>query len=139
MATRILRFVLILLTGFLALTAFAGGVGLLADLNAPPVEMLEGSPFSNYIVPGLALFFLVGGFALAATILLVRRHGYAALASALAGVVIVIFEIVEVMVIGSPAGIARDLQIFYSTLGLLILAFSIVGWLVRLIPQRAAS
>jgi hypothetical protein len=63
MASRILRIVLLFLTTFLALTACAGGIGLIADLNAPPVEMLEGSLFRNYIVPGLELFVIVGGAA----------------------------------------------------------------------------
>ena len=42
---KLLRILLILLDGFLALTAFAGGIGLLAGLFALPVEMLAGSPF----------------------------------------------------------------------------------------------
>jgi len=37
MASRVLRIVLLFLTTFLALTACAGGIGLIADLNAPPV------------------------------------------------------------------------------------------------------
>jgi len=78
---------------FLALTAFAGGIGLIADLNAPSLEMLGGSLFHNYIVPGLALF--------------------------------------EIMAIGSPPGIARDLQIIYFTLGSLIVAFSIAFQVVK--------
>jgi hypothetical protein len=39
--------------------------------------------------------------------------------------VIIGFEIAEVLAIGSPPGIARDLQIFYFTLGTLIVAFSV--------------
>jgi hypothetical protein len=62
------------LTSFLALTAFAGGIGLLADLNAPPLEMLEGSLFHNYIIPGLALFVIVGGAASVAAYLLIKQH-----------------------------------------------------------------
>jgi len=97
---KLLRILLILLDGFLALTAFAGGIGLLADLNAPPVEMLAGSPLKSYTVPGLALFIIVGGAALVATIIMIRRHPMAALVSAVAGGIIIIFEIVEVMAIG---------------------------------------
>ncbi len=47
---KLLRILLILLDGFLALTAFAGGIGLLADLFALPVEMLAGSPFNSCFV-----------------------------------------------------------------------------------------
>jgi len=125
MASRVLRWVLIVMTTFLALTGFAGGIGLIADLNAPSLEMLEGSLFHNYIVPGLALFVIVGGIASVATYLLIKWHPLSALGSLLSGLVIIAFEIVEVLVIGSPPGIARDLQIFYFTLGSLIVAFSI--------------
>ena len=60
MLKNITRILLIVLAFFLALTAFAGGIGLLAGLNAPPVELLKGSPFSDYTIPGLSLFVLVG-------------------------------------------------------------------------------
>lgn len=128
---NLLRVLLILLDGFLALTAFGGGIALLAGLYAPPVEMLAGSPFKSYTVPGLALFVLVGGSALVAMILMIRRHPMAALASAVAGIIIILFEIVEVMVIGSPEGISRDLQIFYFTLGGLIILLAAAFWLVN--------
>ena len=131
MITKILRILLVLFNGFLALTAIAGGIGLLAGLNAPPVEMLAGSPFTSYIIPGLALLVIVGGVALIATLMLVRRHSKAVLASVIAGAVIIGFEIVEVLVIGSPVGIARNLQIFYSTLGILILVFTAAYWLAQ--------
>ncbi len=125
MPHRRLRTVLILLNTFLALTAIAGGLGLLAGLSAPPVEMLAGSPFGGYTVPGLSLLLVVGGTALAATAMLIRRHPRAGLASLLAGAAIIVFEIVEVLVIGSPAGIARNLQVFYFGLGGLILLLSV--------------
>jgi hypothetical protein len=129
LAKRILRSVLIVLDAFLALTAVAGGIGLLTGANAPSLEFLQGSPFSSYTIPGLALLLIVGGCALAATVLTWRRHPFGAPASGLAGVVIIGFEIVEVLVIGSPAGIARNLQVFYFTLGLLILVLAVGMWL----------
>jgi hypothetical protein len=130
MARRLLRVLLVLLNGFLALTAIAGGVGLLADLNAPPVTALAGSPFSDYTIPGLALLVVVGGTAVIATLLSARKHALAALVSCLAGAVIVVFEFVEVLVIGSPPGIARTLQLFYFSLGGIILVLSLVDWVV---------
>jgi hypothetical protein len=103
MAKVFLRAGIIALDGFLALTAAAGGVGLLAGINAPLVESLSGSPFRDYTIPGLLLLIVVGGVALLAAVLMMRRHRLAGHASALAGVVIIGFEIVEVLVIGSPA------------------------------------
>ena len=102
-----LRVTLILLTAFLALTAFAGGIGLLTGWNAPPVEDLGDSPFKDFTLPGLALFVLVGGAALLACVLLIRRSRWAAPVAAGAGLSIMFFEFVEILVIGSPPGIAR--------------------------------
>ena len=41
---------------------------------------------------------------------------------------IIFFEIVEVLVIGSDPGVARSLQIFYFGLGLLIALLSAGHW-----------
>jgi hypothetical protein len=60
------RLLLAVLDSFLTLDAFAGGIGFLADHNAPSLEMLHGSPFTNYTIPGIALFLVVGGTALVA-------------------------------------------------------------------------
>ena len=49
--------------------------------------------------------------------------------------IIVGFEIVEVVVIGSAPGVARSLQIFYFTLGLLI---AVIAAVMLLIERRAS-
>jgi hypothetical protein len=120
--------ILIVLDAFLALTAVAGGIGLLTGMIAPGGELLQGSPFASYTIPGLALLILVGGSALVATGLLLWRHPYGVPASALAGAMIMGFEIVEVLVIGSDPGIARNLQLFYFGFGLLIAVLAAAIW-----------
>jgi hypothetical protein len=129
---KIVRATLIILTAFLALTTILGGIALIINLIAMPVELLQGSPFSDYTIPGLALSIIVGGTALFATILLIKKSKYDLLFSTTAGVVIMFFEFVEVMIIGSPAGIARTLQIFYFSLGTLIVVVSMAAWFVEL-------
>jgi hypothetical protein len=126
MLHRILRIALIILDAFLALTAFAGGIGLLTGAAAPSTDLLKGSPFSSYTIPALSLFVIVGGCALAATILLLRWYPQAALVALASGVIIIGFEIVEVLVIGSDEGLARNLQVFYFTLGLVIAVIAAV-------------
>ena len=128
MGNRFLRITLIVLDAFLALTAFAGVIGLLTGVAAPPVEQLAGSPFKDYTIPALALFVLVGGGALVAAIMTILRHPLAPLASAAAGGMIIFFEIVEVFAIGSEPGVARNLQIFYFGLGLVILLLALLQW-----------
>jgi hypothetical protein len=121
-----IRTTLLVLNIFLALTAFAGGIGLVANLNAPPLDALKGSPFRDYTIPGLALFIPVGGSALIAAVTTARKHPRSPSISIFAGAMIIGFEIVEIVVIGSPEGIARDLQVLYVTVGLLIAAFAMI-------------
>jgi hypothetical protein len=125
---KILRLVLIILMIFLTLTTFAGGIALTTGIVAPPLEQLQGSIFNNYTIPGLSLFAIVGGSALIATILLIRRSKYALLASLAAAIIIMFFEFVEVLAIGSPLGIARNLQVLYYGLGTVIAIVACVVW-----------
>lgn len=123
---RIIRNLLIILVSFLALSAITGGIGLLTGLNAPPLVFLDGSPFSSYVIPGIALLVLVGGTASLAVIMLLRSQSKAWFVAVASAISVVVFEIVEIVYIGSPEGTARILQIFYSTYGVLIGILGIV-------------
>lgn len=127
---KTLNIILILLNGFLGLTATLGGLAILAGINAPSTPELEASIFGGTTIPGLALLLIVGGSGLAATVLLIRKSRYALLSSVAAGLIIIFFEFVEVLIIGSPAGVARGLQIFYFGLGTLILVLSLGVWFI---------
>ena len=120
-----IRKVLIALNSFLAITAIGGGLGLLTGFGAPPVELLQTSVFSSYLIPGLTLLLIVGGVSSIAVISLVRKHKWGKFISLLSASAILIFEIVEVIVIGSPEGAGRNLQIFYFALGFIIAILSV--------------
>lgn len=124
---KIAGWILIFLNGFLAVTALAGGIGLIFGLNDPSGELLRDSVFTSFMIPGLALLVFVGGSALTAAIQRIRKHPSGLLASLIAGIMILCLETMEVSVIGSPAGIARNLQIFYFFLGLFIIAVVILS------------
>ncbi len=132
---KFVRSLLTILAFFLFITAFLGGITLIANFYTPPLDYLKGSVFSNFTVPGLALSLVVGGSALFAAILLVRKSQYAILFAATAGIVIMFFEFVEVMVIGSPAGAARFMQIFYFGLGTAIEIAAMGSWFLGLRVQ----
>src|SRR5512143_387803 len=123
--TKSIRILLIVLTIFLAFTAFGGGIQLLIGFYVPPVEMLKGSIFKDFTIPGLALGILVGGSALFAAILSIRKNKFALLASVASGLIIMFFEFVEMLIIGSPAGPARFMQIFYFGMGTVIVSTSL--------------
>ncbi len=115
-----MRATLIILNLFLALTAIAGGIGLIAGFGAPQIDLLQNSIFSDFKIPGLILMIIVGGSSLIASVLLIKRDDFAFYMSLIAGVVIIIFETVEIFVIGSPEGVARNLQLVYFLIGIII-------------------
>ena len=129
---KTLYIILIILDIFLALTAFAGGIQLLEGTYAPSVETLNGSIFKDYTVPGLALGLVVGDCAVFAVVLLIRKSKFAILFATTSGIVIMFFEFVEVLAIGSPAGIARTLQILYFGIGTAIVVASMGTWFLDL-------
>jgi hypothetical protein len=133
---KVLRLIQIILCIFLSLTAVAGCIQLLEGTYAPTTSLLQGSIFSNYTIPGLALGLIVGGSAALAAILLIRKNRYDFLSALAAGTVIMFFEFVEMMIIGSPDLTARILQIFYFSLGTLIVIVSAVAWYLDLQVQN---
>jgi hypothetical protein len=127
-----LTILLAILLGFLSITALFGGIGLIAGFGAPSKELLKGSAFSSYLIPGLVLLFIIGGFSSVACFLLIKKHKHALSLSLLVAAFIIVFETVEIIVIGSPEGAARNLQILYLTIGFVIGFLAII--LKRLIP-----
>lgn len=133
--TKSIRVLLIVLTLFLSLAAFEGGVQLLIGFYTPPVEMLNGSIFKDFTIPGLALGIIVGGSALFTAILLIRKNKFSLPASVATGVIIMFFEFVEMLAIGSPAGPARFMQIFFFGMGTVIITATIGAWFIQLQTQ----
>lgn len=95
------RTILLILMAFVAVTAFLGGLALtlgalvpsMATVLSPPPDYLVGTPFTSYLLPGLALALVVGGSHAVAFMLLLRRHPRADLLTSVAafGVLIWIF------------------------------------------------
>jgi hypothetical protein len=136
-AMRITIFVLVI---FGALTTLAGGIGLLTGAIATPTEWLEGSPFIDYTIPGLALAIIVGGSMLLAAPTILTGHEIGLLASGYAGLAMMVFEIVEVAIInrfvGSWLSLALSLQVFYFALGLAIFVLAATLWMTEFRSQH---
>jgi hypothetical protein len=79
----------------------------------------------------------VGGSAVVSAVLLIKKSKFGAMSAATAGVIIMFFEFVEVMIIGSPTGPARVMQIVYFGLGTLLMVASIGSWFLDLIVERS--
>jgi len=136
LATKSIRVLLIVLNIFLALTAFGGGIQLLVGFYVPPVEMLNGI-FKDFTIPGLALGIVVGGSALFAAILVIRKNKFSILASIATGLVIMFFEFVEALIIGSPAGPARFMQILYFGIGTMLASMALGQWFFELLSTSS--
>lgn len=120
------RIGLTILNGFLGVTAVLGGAALLFGWLGIPTDLLVGSPFGSYTVPALLLIVLVGGGGALATALLLRGSAWGLAASGVAGLIILIFEAVELAVIGFSWLLAA-----YVALGLAILALVAGLWLAE--------
>ncbi len=97
-------------------------------LQAPP-EMLQGSPFTDFLLPGIILF-LVNGMGQAwAGFLSLRRHPRSGLVGAVFGMGLMIWIFVQVNMIGG----GHILQYSYFTIGVIETAFALLlhGWLAE--------
>src|SRR5690242_8788399 len=87
----------------LGVTAIGGGIGLAGspseDSLGFDLSYLDGSPFVNYLLPGLWLLVFVGLGSLGAFWLTLRRSAVAAYAAAFAGFSIAVFEAVEATIV----------------------------------------
>jgi hypothetical protein len=140
MKHKFMRKTIFVLIVFGALTTLAGGIGLLTGAIAAPLEWLEGSPFVDYTIPGLALAIIAGGSMLLAAVTIFTGREVGVLTSGLAGLAMMIFEIVEAPVIdpyaGSSLSLALSLQVFYFALGLAILVLAVRLWMTEFRSQH---
>ncbi len=113
---------------FIGLGAVGGGIMLISDPSGGglgiPVELLEGSPFSDYLIPGLVLLAFNGFGSVFGSILTFRRHRFCSLTAAALGVFLMAWIVVQVMIFNSIHWVHAT----YFTLGLVEL---ILGILIR--------
>lgn len=87
-----------------------------------PLELLSGSPFANYLIPGILLLLVNGVGNVVSSILSFSRHKYAGYAGMFFGVALIIWIIVQIILIGY----ANLLQPFYLSLGIIELLLGII-------------
>ena len=119
--SSLVRYLLGGLLAFGSLNAFAGGVYGLSGAEGVPLELLEGSPFRTYFVPGLILFVVVGGSLLFAAVAVLAGSRIARVGAVTAGTVVLVWIAVQVSVIGYVS----VLQPATALGGLLILVMSL--------------
>lgn len=110
----------------LGLSALYGGGNLLLDPTGStmnmPVEWLGGTPFSDYFVPGVVLFGVLGIGSFVVLLGILRRRDWAWFAAVALGVTLVGWIVVQVLLLRTT----NVLHFAYGGLGVLLvlLAFS---------------
>ncbi|MFN8486249.1 MAG: hypothetical protein U0350_01575 [Caldilineaceae bacterium] len=134
---RGVRVALFMIDLFVALTAIGGGIALVAGLEANrfPLDWLWGTPFSSYVIPGLILAVVVGGSAAVAAAAMLRRPPVGALASLVAGLILMGWIIGELLLLHQPSA-PQSIEVFYFTIGLLMTG---LGLLVAKLERRQFS
>lgn len=128
------RIALVVIELFVGLWAVIGGVGLVTGtipFLRMPVEYLQGTPFSDYTIPGLLLLLVVGGSFLFAAAMILTGREVGVLASALAGLAVIGFEAVEAPIIDRYATVLASSvpqQILMATLGMACLGLAASLW-----------
>ena len=128
-----MKTLLFILLSFIAITATVSGILMISQpdgsiLQLKP-ELLAGSPFSNYLVPGVLLACVVGVVNLIAVFLNMMRHRQRYNAAIAGGAVIITWILVQVMMIGT----IHWLHILYFSAGILVVlgAYQLKGrWAV---------
>lgn len=113
--------VLLTLLLFVALNAAGGGIYGMLGAKEIPLSWLDGSPFENYFLPSLFLFFGVGGLSLLAAVAVFRRASFAKSLSRAAGTMLVLWILAQVWTIGWVSW----LQPFMALVGIAIVSMSL--------------
>ena len=132
-----IRIALVVIEACIGLGAIGGGIALLIGAFAQwlPIAWLQGTPFSDYTIPGLVLTFVVGGGMLLAAATMFIQHEWAVLFQAAMGLIIIGWEIVEVVIIDHyeqavvPSTVVQ--QVLFSVLGLVIFGLAVSLWMAE--------
>jgi hypothetical protein len=120
---------LIVLTFIQALGAIGGGIGLVRDpVNniGMSTSLLEGTPFNDYLIPGLILLIVVGLFSLAVFAGLLRDWKPVWWLSLASGGGLVIWIIAEVALLGNLGVSGITMQVLFGLVGAAIVVLALL-------------
>ena len=137
-----IRIALIVIEALIGLGAIGGGIALQSGAFAQwlPVSFLQGTPFSDYMIPGLVLIIVVGGGMLLAAAAQFIRSEWAVLLSLVMGLIMIGWEIVEIVIIDRneqavvPSAVVQ--QVLFSVLGLVIVGLTVFLWMTEYRSQH---
>jgi hypothetical protein len=128
MISKPLRIFIIVVTGFMALTAMGGGVAMLTGLDEFPLEWLRNTPFESYTIPALLLV-VVGISNLVATVTITRVSKQGFFATMLAGGLMAGYIVVEILILEQEPPGPTWTEYLYFGLGAAIVVTALYSWL----------
>ena len=120
---------LLILAAVQAAGAIGGGIGLVRDPVkniGMSISLLEGTPFEDYLIPGLILLIVVGLFSLFVFAGLLLRSKPAWWLSLASGGGLVIWIVAEVALLGYLPGAGIGMQIGFGLIGAVIVVLALV-------------
>jgi len=125
---RICGAILFVASVFVAFTAIAGGLTLATGVDKFPAEWLAVTPFRSYLIPGLILAVIVGGSATAAALAMLQKSSTGAIASILAGGILLGWLLGERVILPPVAFVPQFwwLEAGYVVIGLMMVVPALV-------------
>jgi hypothetical protein len=137
-----IRITLAIIEALIGLGAIGGGIAILIGAFDQwlPLAWLQGTPFSDYTIPGLTLAIVVGGGMLLAAATVFIQREVTVLLSAAMGLIMIGFEVVEVAIVDRyeqaliPSTVVQ--QVLFSVLGLVIFGLAAYLWMTEYRSQH---
>ncbi len=128
-----MKTILFILISFIAVTAILSGLLMISNPNGGlmnlPLNLLDGTPFNNFLIPGILLATIVGGVNLLALFYIMQHHVSRYNWAIAGGIMITGWIVVQMILIHA----AHWLHFLYLGIGILIilLAYQLKGkWAV---------
>ena len=122
-----MRIALMVLAGFVALTAVGGGAAMAAGVDRRvDLGWLEGTPFSSFRLPGVLLAIIVGGSSFVAAVTLAAELEPAALLAVVAGVILAGWIVVEALVLNQPKA-PTVAEVIYFSIGVAMIGLGLAS------------
>jgi hypothetical protein len=124
------------LHAFVGIGGMAGGMAAITNPQAPlgaPVELLKNSPFSNFLIPGIILFTIIGVGNVISALTIHFKSTYQAYVSSVFSSALVIWIVVQCIMLNAVA----FLHVLFFIIGLVQVVLSgIIIFKQRLFPSN---
>ena len=150
MTSKILRYLLITVIIFLALSGLFGSISLIVDSSGSNLQLsiylLESTIFNNYLLPGIILLLFLGLFPcfvayglitkkrikVANRLNIYKKRYWAWTFSLYCGIILILWIDIQVMLLGG----GYPLQTIYALLGVLIIILTLTPYVTRFYKKK---